>query len=168
MAIKIEVTLRLLNRVFKIMLNINSPLLLLRGFLFICLFMLNTMKSIALIFLSLCFVFPSKGFATHLQPERVYQQQWCSNAQGVTEYRLPDRTRVDCLTATHAIEFDFAAKWAEAIGQSLYYGACTDKTPGIVLILERPSDERYLARLQRIAKQYGITLWTIQVYSVNP
>ena len=34
---------------------------------------------------------------------------------------MPDGTRCDILTDTHAIEVDFADKWAEAIGQSLNY-----------------------------------------------
>jgi len=32
------------------------------------------------------------------------------------EDRLPDKTRIDCLTTTHAVEHDFGSKWAEAIG----------------------------------------------------
>ncbi|WP_171018846.1 hypothetical protein ACONUD_00725 [Microbulbifer harenosus] len=52
-----------------------------------------------------------------------YQLPWCETAGGVAEYVLPDRTRVDCLTETHAMEFDFAPKWAEAIGQALYYAS---------------------------------------------
>ena len=37
--------------------------------------------------------------------EKHYQAEWCAD-RGVTEYVLPDRTRVDCLTEKHAIEFD--------------------------------------------------------------
>ena len=37
------------------------------------------------------------------------------------EYRFPDGTRADCISATHAIEVDFSEKWAEAIGQALHY-----------------------------------------------
>lgn len=77
------------------------------------------------------------------------------------EYTLADRARVDCLTATHAIEFDFAPKWAESVGQSLYYALKTGKRPGVVLILENPSkDARNLRRLQALAKKYQITVWT--------
>lgn len=43
------------------------------------------------------------------------------------EYRLSDNTRVDCMTDTLAVEFDFANKWAECIGQALYYGKQTKK-----------------------------------------
>lgn len=34
------------------------------------------------------------------------------------EYKNHDKTRVDCLTETHAVEFDFAKKWAESSGAS--------------------------------------------------
>ena len=34
---------------------------------------------------------------------------------------MPDGARCDILTETHAIEVDFADKWAEAFGQSLNY-----------------------------------------------
>ncbi len=53
---------------------------------------------------------------------------------GQIEYRLSDKTRVDCLTDTHAIEYDFQHKWAEAIGQSLHYSLMTGKKAGITLI----------------------------------
>lgn len=43
------------------------------------------------------------------------------------EYRLSDNTRVDCMTDTLAVEFDLANKWAECIGQALYYGKQTKK-----------------------------------------
>jgi hypothetical protein len=32
---------------------------------------------------------------------------------------LPDGTRCDCVTDTHAIEFDFGNNWAEAINMSI-------------------------------------------------
>jgi len=58
------------------------------------------------------------------------------------EVVLPDKTRCDCLTETHAIEFDFGSKWAEAIGQALYYAIHANKRAGIVLVLEK-KDYRY-------------------------
>jgi hypothetical protein len=49
-------------------------------------------------------------------PERWYQVRWCEAHHGQTEYVLPDRTRCDYLTDTHAVEVDFGRKWVEAIG----------------------------------------------------
>ena len=59
-----------------------------------------------------------------------------------------DKTRVDCLTPTLAVEIDFANKWAECIGQALYYGKMTNRQPACVLIMENPEkDTKYLNRL---------------------
>jgi hypothetical protein len=38
--------------------------------------------------------------------ESDYVEYYCQQWHGQIEYRLPDRTRVDCLTETQAIEFD--------------------------------------------------------------
>ncbi|MFH1027609.1 MAG: hypothetical protein V1791_06370 [Pseudomonadota bacterium] len=35
----------------------------------------------------------------------------------------------------YAVEVEYAHKWAEAIGQSLYYSRMTGKKPGVVLIM---------------------------------
>ncbi len=97
---------------------------------------------------------------THLHPEKDYQKIWCEKNCGKTEVVLPDKTRVDCVTKTHAIEFDFAPKWAESIGQALYYGKILKKTAGIVLIVENENrDKKYIKRLQTVAKNQGITVW---------
>ncbi|WP_084154111.1 hypothetical protein [Maridesulfovibrio frigidus] len=79
--------------------------------------------------------------------ERDYQDLWCNQNHGEVEFRLPDATRVDCLTDTHAVEMDFGRKWAEAIGQSLYYASCTGKRAGVVLIVDKSKEGRYLRRL---------------------
>lgn len=104
----------------------------------------------------------SPAFCQHQYLEKDYQNVWCSANRGVTEYRLTDGARVDCVTQTHAIEFDFANKWAESIGQSLYYGKSLCKKAGVVLIMENPQkDFRYLKRLQSVADIYNITVWTM-------
>ena len=100
-------------------------------------------------------------FAAHLHPEKAYQEQWCADHNGVAEHLLDDKTRVDCLTETHAVEVEFAPKWAEAVGQSLYYGYKTNRKPGIVLIIEKPEQSRYLKRLTPLADKYNIDLWIV-------
>lgn len=98
----------------------------------------------------------------HVYYEKDYQKVWCDAHNGSTEVVLPDRARVDCVTNTHAIEFDFAKKWAESIGQAQYYGAVLDKTPGVVLIVENSSkDMRYVERVRKVADKRGMTLWLI-------
>jgi len=73
---------------------------------------------------------------------------------------LPDKTRCDCLTQTHAIEFDFGNKWAEAIGQSLYCSLQTGKRAGIVLILEKSKDYRYWIRLNTTIEHFNLPIDT--------
>ena len=103
-----------------------------------------------------------KCFAAHQYLEKDYQNYWCKANNGITEYRLADKTRIDCLTKNYAIEFDFANKWAESVGQSLYYALCTNKKAGIVLIMENQGkDIKYLKRLQEVAGKYNILIWTI-------
>ncbi|MDP2548505.1 MULTISPECIES: hypothetical protein [unclassified Oceanobacter] len=92
--------------------------------------------------------------------EKWYQQRWCSNAGGQTEKVLSDKTRVDCVTSTHAIEFDFGNKWSEAIGQSLGYAIETNKRAGIVLILESPKDYKYWIKLNSIIDHYNLPIDT--------
>lgn len=96
------------------------------------------------------------------QIESYYQNQWCTSDFGRKEAILWDMTRVDCLAKDYAIEFDFAKKWAEAIGQSLYYSKMTGKKPAIVLILTAPTDYRYVKRVERVDN--NIKLFLIKAY----
>ena len=70
------------------------------------------------------------------------------------EYENKDKTRVDCLTKKEAVEFDFANKWHESIGQALHYGIMTGKKPMVVLILENQEQMKYYERIKKIAKKY--------------
>lgn len=98
--------------------------------------------------------------SSKLHKEAVYQTKWCDAMCGISEYQLNDKTRVDCLTKTHAIEFDFAEKVYEGIGQSLYYSIKTQKKPGIVLIVEQPQkEEKYINRMKQVADNNGIDCW---------
>lgn len=101
--------------------------------------------------------------AKHIHREAVYQQAWCDYHKGIREVELDDYTRADCLIEDHAIEFDFAPKWAESVGQSLYYSLKTNKKAGIVLIMENPKkDKYYLKRVLTLAQKYNIDVWTMQ------
>ena len=96
------------------------------------------------------------------QVEAYYQNEWCTADFGRKEAILWDMTRVDCMTKDYAIEFDFAKKWAESIGQALYYSKLTGKAPAVVLILTSPTDYRYVKRIERLDK--GIKLFLIKAY----
>jgi hypothetical protein len=96
-------------------------------------------------------------------PEKWYQERWCREQGGQIEVVLPERTRCDCVTDTHAIEFDFGSGWAEAIGQSAYYSIHTKKKAGIVLILETMKDKKYWIRLNATIEHFNlpIDIWSI-------
>ncbi len=96
--------------------------------------------------------------------EADYRDHACMQLKGRTEYVLDDGSRVDCLTETHAIEVDFAGKWAEAIGQSLYYGVKTGKQPGIILIIPKEKDMRHMEKIKEVVRENGlnIKLWSIR------
>ena len=97
--------------------------------------------------------------------EKHYQAEWCAG-KGKTEHVLPDRTRVDCLTASHAIEFDWGKKWHEGIGQSLYYAVQTEKRAGVVLILTGRKQYKYWIRLNSTIDHHRLPIdtWLIEDY----
>lgn len=85
-----------------------------------------------------------------------------------TEVILPDRARIDILTDSEAIEVDWAHKWAEGIGQALYYGAVTRKTPVVLLLMDTADEERYLARVRHVISTYSNTklkLWLFNLHN---
>lgn len=102
--------------------------------------------------------------ASHSKPEKYYQDKWCQEHKGQAEVVLPDKTRADCITKTHAIEFDFGKKWAEAIGQTLYYSLQTGKRAGIVLIIENPADRKYFIRANSTIQHFNLPIdtWEMQ------
>jgi hypothetical protein len=119
------------------------------------------MKKVLLIILLASLALPAQ--AKRLHKEKYYQDIWCTANNGVAEYVLEDNTRVDCLTQSEAVEFDFANKWAECIGQAIYYGLMTNRTPSCALIIENPDkDEKYLKRLQTVAEPNNIKIYTIK------
>ena len=92
-------------------------------------------------------------YVKHNHNESSYQHAWCSKHNGIEEFENDDFTRVDCLTKTHAVEFDFANKWAESIGQAEHYAYKTGKRGMVVLILEDPQKEKvYYKRVKELGK----------------
>ncbi len=118
---------------------------------------------IIFVLIALIFCFVGTANAKRLHHEKWYQTKHCEQLEGVVEHRLPDKTRVDCLTDQVAIEHDFASKWAEAVGQAIYYGKMTARHPGVALILENPEkDAKYLGRLLlALEDTAGIEVWVI-------
>jgi len=106
------------------------------------------------------------GLAEARRPhnEAYYQEAWCSARGGEAEVILQDQTRCDCLTASHAVEVDFAKKWAEGIGQSLHYSRLTGRRAGLLLIVERPADWRYVHRVDALRRwlQLPLDVYTME------
>jgi len=131
-------------------------------------------ETLILLFILIIIVFLVFIFSVHIVYggtycfEREYQELYC---HGKKEVVLSDKSRVDCIQAVgkriYAIEIDFAKKWAEAIGQALYYSAHTDLYPGIVLILESKSDYRYYIRVSALLQYHELSdveVWLIENY----
>ena len=96
------------------------------------------------------------NYPKHNHHEASYQHAWCSAHKGIEEYENKDFTRVDCLTSTNAVEFDFANKWAESIGQALHYQKMTGRKGKVVLILENPTKEMvYFNRVKDLGELYN-------------
>lgn len=101
---------------------------------------------------------------TPSQNEAYYVNNWCTPDFGKKEFVLWDKSRCDCLTKDYAIEFDFAGKWAESVGQSLYYAKLTKRKPAVALILTKLTDVIYLKRLEALTEQTGIKIFVIKAY----
>jgi len=93
----------------------------------------------------------------HAAPkEKHYQFKWCAKAHGATEFRLDDKTRVDCLTDNRAIEFDFDTKWAESVTQALHYSLKTNKRAGVVLITKSGIASKHYKQLVAVVNRYNM------------
>ena len=138
--------------------NKNKFLFKQRIYTFICSFLLIVS---GIFYFTLNYI-PQKLYNTQVMrpnmKEAYYVSQWCTNDFGKREFLLWDGTRVDCLSKDYAIEFDFAKKWAESIGQSLYYSKMTRKNPAVVLILTDISDYRFVKRVERLNNDIKIFL----------
>lgn len=110
--------------------------------------------------------FSSALGASRLAHETVYSTAWCNSQFGQNEVRLFDNSRVDCLLPVYAVETDFADKaWKEGIGQALWYALVTRRKPGVLVIVERDDDCRYVNRVHAIASW---TYPTIEVWETGP
>lgn len=111
-------------------------------------------------------------YVFHSHNESSYQHAYCSMVGGIEEYELPDKTRVDCLTDTYAIEFDFANKKYEAVTQALWYGLNTGKIPKVVLILDRKLKKEQMVYFERIKKigevyKFGVEYITDDILNLD-
>jgi hypothetical protein len=104
---------------------------------------------------------PQEMFAL---PSDYYRQKWCTEHRGATDVRMADGSSADCITSTHVVQFQFAQKWAEAIGTALYYSSQTGKKAGIVIIIKEDHDLEYWKRLNATIEHFKLP---IQAWKVD-
>lgn len=80
----------------------------------------------------------------------------------IVEQRLSDGTRIDLSLSSTAVEMDWAPKWAEAIGQALYYGIRSQKKSCCLLLVESACDEVHVKRCRLVARNNTppLLVWT--------
>jgi len=89
--------------------------------------------------------------------ETDYSREIAERLSGIAEARLFDGVRVDVLTETTSWEVEYPRKWAEAIGQSLYYATVTGTEPGIILLVkDKQAEQKYVYRCLVVAARCGI------------
>ena len=105
------------------------------------------------------------AFAKSLKNEVEYKKEWCAKYNGEVDYKIRDKTTVDCITDTHAIEFENGKNWNSAIRKSRQQSMRLGKMPGVVLIIENSKDKNYLHKLREIneKRRLGIKIWTVGV-----
>ena len=102
---------------------------------------MRAIPAIALLALTLA----AASSAAEARNESYWQERYCRGME--LEKHLPSGGYVDCLSSKLAIEVEWVENWAEAVGQSLYYAASTDRKPGIILLCE--SSETHVEGLCR-------------------
>ena len=131
------------------------------------------MEKYAFIFIACCILlflaWPAKKDKKKVKYEKGTEREFqIAHAEGEIEVTMIQgalRVRVDDVTDTHVIEYDFAEKQNEAVGQSLLYAAMDNKRrkAGIVLILKKKSDWNHVEKLKRNIRfnRLKIDVWTV-------
>jgi len=108
--------------------------------------------------LFICVVVFVAGFVRG-ETEREACERLAPKYEALTEWMLPDRSRVDLLSEKIAWEVDWAPKWAEGIGQAIYYAAWTERAGGLILLVKDPEREKvYVLRAKLACAWAGLTL----------
>lgn len=77
---------------------------------------------------------------------------------------MGDRSRADILTPKLAIEVDYARKWAEAIGQSLWYAMSSNRQAAVLLLVENAErDKIFVARCVGTCAAAGIKFYWAKI-----
>lgn len=79
-----------------------------------------------------------------------YKKKYCPiNLKGELDHVVDGSVTIDCLSDTHAYQFDFAKKWAEAIDLSNRISKVVGRKPGVVLIAKTQSEMSFVRRLDK-------------------
>ncbi len=102
---------------------------------------------------------------SRIQNESYYQGIVAEIINGKTEQTLSDGTRCDIITKSHAIEVDWASKWYESIGQSMWYSYQTNKRAGVVLLKKNEADSKYILRMSSLIlhRNLDIDVWVYDI-----
>ena len=88
--------------------------------------------------------------------ESGYSKFFCDSRNGTLEVRVTGG-RIDCETDKYVWEVEYAHKWKEGIGQSTWYAVQKpQKIPGLLIIIEKESDLKYLDYIEKWCYTYGV------------
>ena len=99
--------------------------------------------------LVLCFLMTVRSFSADLKTENEWSDLIAEKLKGDREFAVKSG-RVDILTDEHAIEVEWASKWKQSIGQSLWYSFQTNRKAKVILLLKKESDENYARMLRSV------------------
>lgn len=88
--------------------------------------------------------------------ESDFSKAFCSVNGGQLETRVKGG-RIDCETDDRVWEVEYASKWKEGIAQAQWYSIQKNKIPGILFIIRKDSDLKYI----EYTKEY---LWKTGMY----
>ncbi|QTA79922.1 Uncharacterized protein dnl_22040 [Desulfonema limicola] len=94
---------------------------------------------------------------TREHPLNWYKKQWCNENNGRIDAPMPDNTSCGCQTDKNVVEFAYADQWHNSIGLALYNSMQTGMKPGIVLIIENKSQEKYSHRLKNTIEEFKLS-----------
>jgi len=124
--------------------------------------------SMSLVSLVLALLMVTFSFAGKKPGEREHAERIAIKYNAKVEVKLWDHTRVDLLNDTHAYEVDWVRKYAEGVGQALYYGVVTNKKPALILLVrDLVKESRYIYRAQTVCARAGVELH-LEVIPADP
>ncbi len=93
--------------------------------------------------------------------EADYVDKFC---QGDIEVTVISKFRIDCVEDLDAIEYDWASKWAECLGQSMKYAQVLGKTASCILIVKTDSDEEKALSTHTLIEHFRLP---VKLYTVR-